>query len=316
MASAKVNFITRLSVFDGIIYPSSIDDIRLNSKALTETLHNEKVRMLRNGMSIIGFTILEDFIKRRTGEILKEISATSCNFNALPEKLKDAVTFSALKGINTRAESLKRNAEDYVSFIQNETAFISSTKHSVYEFSEYSVGWDKSNLNANDISDILGIMNVEGGWNTIQALSSRVNSSILNPNQVFKNFATNRHKSAHNIDADSLLTDLESFIDQSKIIAFCFDSLLNKSMSYIRQNNQSFLNGTLKTMHQDLKIRYLIENNGNWKEYTSDSLSRAFRVNSNYDQILIEAKLRAESNREVLLVKYQNNRIRDWYTFQ
>lgn len=315
MAKAKVNFITRLSVFDGIIYPSSIDDIRLNSKALTETLHNEKVRMLRNGMSIIGFTILEDFIKRRIGEVLKEISATSCNFNALPEKIKDAVTFSALKGINSRAESLKRNAEDYVTFIQDETAFISSTKHSAYEFSEYSIGWDKSNLNANDISDILGIMNVEGGWQSIQALSSRINSSILNPSQVFKNFAMNRHKSAHNIDANSLLTDLESFIDQSKIIAFCFDSLINKSLSYIKQNNLSFLSGTLKTIPKDLKIRYLIENNNIWKEYTNDSLTRAFRVSPNYDQILIEAKLRAESNKEILLIKNQNNRIRDWYIF-
>lgn len=316
MASAKINFITRISTFDSIIYPNIPNDISLNSRALTETLHNEKVRMLRNGMSIIGFTILEDFIKRRTGEILKGIGLTGCNFNLLSDKLKEAVTFYALKGINSRADTLRRNSEDFITFIQNETGFISSTKSSVYELSEYSIGWDKSNLISSDISEILTILNVDGGWNSIQRLSSIVNCSILNPDQVFKNFAMNRHKSAHNTDADSLLTDLGSFITQSKIIAFCFDCLLDKSLSYIRLNNANFFNLTLKSRPQDIKIRYLIEISGKWKEYANNNLTRAYRNNNDYNIILNEAKLRAQSNNEVLLVKYENNSIRDWYNYQ
>jgi len=316
MATAKNYFIERINTFNSIIYPENSDDIRLNSRALTETLHNEKVRMLRNGMSIIGFTILEDFIKRRTGEVLKEISLTSCAFIHLPEKLREAVTFYALKGINTRAESLKRNSEDFITFIQNETEFISSTKNSAYELSEYSMGWDKSNLNANDISDFLKIFNVDGGWNSIQSLSSRINCSLLNPSQIFTNFATNRHKSAHNSNTDSLLTDLQSFITQSKIMAFCFDSLLNKSLSYIRVNNTNFLNGTLKTLPESIKIRYIMQSNGKWKEFINNNFNRAFRTNTDYFQLLNEAKLRAEQNREVLLTKYEDNSIRDWYTYQ
>jgi len=316
MASAKENFISRIATFNSIIHPVLTDDISLNSKALTETLHNEKVRMLRNGMSIIGFTILEDFIKRRIGEILKIIGTTGCNFNSLPEKLKEDVTFYALKGINSRAETLKRNSEDFITFIQNETGFISSTKNSVYELSEYSIGWDKSNLNSKDISDILGTLNVDGGWTSVQRLSSIINCSILNPDQVFKNFAMNRHKSAHNSDADSLLTDLVSFIDQSKIIAFCFDSLICKSLSYIRLNNVNFLNLSLKTIPQDIKIRYLNEVAGKWKEFANNNLTRAYRSNGDYNIIFNEAKLRAQANMEVLLIKYENNAIRDWYNFQ
>lgn len=315
MSSAKSNFITRVDTFNSIIIPEQANDISLNSKALNEILHNEKVRMLRNGMSIIGFTILEDFIKRRTGEILKSIGNTNCNFNLLPEKLKESVTFHALKGINSRAETLKRNSEDYISFIQNETGFISSTKNSVFEFSEYSIGWDKSNLNSTDISKILGVFNILGGWNSIQRLSSLINCSLLNPNEIFKNFAMNRHKSAHNTDADSLLTDLESFIYQSKTIAFCFDSLINKSLSYIRLNDSNFLNGSLKTNPTNIKIRYLLEVDGKWKEYANNNFSRAFRVNQDYAIILNSAKLRAELAKEVLLIKYENNLIRDWYTY-
>ncbi len=316
MANAKINFITRINTFESIVYPNTPNDINLNSRALTETLHNDKVRMLRNGMSIIGFTILEDFIKRSTGEILKGIGLTSCNFNLLSDRLKEAVTFYALKGISSRADTLRRNSEDFITFIQNETGFISSTKSSVFELSEYSIGWDKSNLNSGDISDILNILNVDGGWNSIQRLSSLINCSILNPDQVFKNFAMNRHKSAHNSDAASLLTDLESFINQSKIIAFCFDTLLYKSLSYIRLNNPNFLNLTLKSRPQDIKIRYLIENTDKWKEYANNNLTRAYRSSNDYYTILNDAKLRAQSNNEVLLVKYENNSIKDWYNYQ
>jgi hypothetical protein len=316
MASAKINFITRVDTFSNIIHPNLPNDISLTSRALTEVLHNEKVRMLRNGMAIIGFTILEDFIKRRVGEVLKAIGLTGCNFNSLPEKLKEVVTFYALKGINSRAETLKRNSEDFITFIQNETGFISSTKSSVYELSEYSIGWDKSNLNSADIKEILGTLNVDGGWTSIQQLSSIINCSILNPDQAFKNFAMNRHKAAHNTDADSLLTDLENFINQSKIIAFCFDSLIDKSLSYIRLNNTNFLNLTLKTRPRDIKIRYLLEQNGQWKEYVNNNFSRAYRTNSDYNTILVDAKLRAQSHHEVLLIKYANNSIKDWYTYQ
>ena len=126
----------------------------------------------------------------------------------------------------------------------------------------------------------------------------------------------NRHKSAHNTDAVSLLTDLESFITQSKIIAFCFDSLINKSLSYIRLNNVNFLNLTIKSKPQDIKIRYLIEIDGKWKEYANNNFSQAFRTNTDYNIILIDAKLRAQANNEVLLIKYENNSIRDWFNFQ
>jgi hypothetical protein len=65
MPTAKDNFISRISNFEKIVSPESPSDTVLTTRALTETVHNEKVRMLRNGMAIIGFTILEDFIKNR-----------------------------------------------------------------------------------------------------------------------------------------------------------------------------------------------------------------------------------------------------------
>ena len=85
MPTAKDVFLNRLSDFKNAL--SSND---LISRTLVDRGHNEKARMLRNGMAIIGYTILEDFIKRRLGEIFKDIGNSGISFNALPPKIKEA----------------------------------------------------------------------------------------------------------------------------------------------------------------------------------------------------------------------------------
>jgi len=307
MPSAKHNFLERINNFEKIVSPVNPANSTLASLALTEVEHNEKVRMLRNGMAIVGFTILEDFIKKRTGEILKEIGSTGINFNNLPDKLKDAVTVGALKGIQNRAEVLKNNTEDYIGFIQNETLFISSTKNSVFELSEYSIGWNKSNLSSQDISKFLSVFNVQGGWNAIRDISTSINVSLTNPSEIFKNAATRRHKAAHNVLADSLLSDLEDFVSQSKVIAFSFDILLSQSLKHIKDNTP-----LLVTNFNQLSFRFILQDQATWKEYTNN-FNRAYRVGNNLGQFLLDVRQRARNNNQYLLIKGSNNQILDWY---
>lgn len=311
MFYAKDNFLLRIKNFERIVSPVDANDALLVSKALTETIHNEKVKMLRNGMAIIGYTILEDFIKKRIGEVLKEIGRSRVSFNSLPKKLKNATTIGALKGIQFKAEMLKRNSGDHLTFIQEETQFVSSTKNSTFELSEYSLGWDKSNLSSVDITNFLSVFNVEGGWKAIQFISSAINSNLTNPNEIFKNSVTRRHKAAHNADADSLLTDLQNFVSEARVIAFAFDSLISQSLKHIKNLNTDFLNESYKTNFNQLSFRFIIEVGNKWKEYKENS-TRAYRVKNTLDDIIVDAERRAITNDEILIIKSINNQIIDW----
>ncbi|MBL4782282.1 MAG: hypothetical protein JKX92_08575 [Porticoccaceae bacterium] len=311
MPTAKDDFIYRISNFEKIVSPENSSDSVLVTRALTETVHNEKVRMLRNGMAIIGFTILEDFIKNRISEVLKAIGNSRVNFNQLPSKLKDATTIGALKGIKTRAEVLKTNSSDYITFIQDESKLVSSTQDSVFELSTYSIGWDKSNLSASDISNYLSIFSVGGGWETIQKISAAININLTNPNEIYKNISTRRHKAAHNTNAESLLTDLQDYVSQSCVIAFAFDALISHSLMQINVLNTDFLNENIKTTFDDLSFRFVLEGNNQWKEYKGNS-SRAYRVNNILADLLTDAEARAIHNKEFLLIKSKNNQIIDW----
>lgn len=313
MPTAKQNFINRISSFEKIVSPANPLDSVLISRALTEIEHNEKVKMLRNGMAIIAFTILEDFIKKRIGEIFKEVGTTHVSFPSLPSKIREAATVSALKGIQNRADTLRRNAEDHITFIQNETRFISSTQDAVYEFSEFSLGWDKSNISADDIKQFLNIFGIKNGWGKIQQVSSAINVTLLNPEDTFKNAASRRHKAAHNAAADSLLIDLQDFVNQSKVIALGFDCLLSKSLKFIASNDSDFLNENKNVELADLKFRYILHRDGKWKEYSTLTSTRAVKADVSLPALQSLSIVRAQNNNEILVVKSASNQLIDWH---
>ena len=306
MATAKEVFIERFATLENVLSSAEVTPL-----SLTQRAHNEKARMLRNGLAIIEFNIIEDFIKRRIGEAFKFIGNCGISFNSLPDNIIEASVFHALKGIMVRAENLKRTSEDYVSFIQSETKFISSTLDSNFELSEYTLGWDKSNLSTEDLKVFFKIFNINGGWNSIKEVSSLLNITIVQPSDIFRNAAQRRHNAAHNPNADSPLNDLTDFILQAKIIALGCDALISKSLKYIKDNNNDFLQGNLKVTPSDLKFRFLKYVDGKWKEYVGNN-TRAYRVNTDFNTILTVSKSRASANSEILVIKPSDNCIKNW----
>ncbi len=310
MATAKEIFLERFSNLENALSSSEVSPL-----SLTQRAHNEKAKMLRNGLAIIEFNIIEDFIKRRIGEAFKFIGNSGIAFNSLPDNIIEASVFYALKGIIERAENLKRTSEDYISFIQAETKFISSTLDSNFELSEYTLGWDKSNLSNDDLNVFFKKFNVSGGWDSIKDISSMLNITIVQPSDIFRNAAQRRHKAAHNPNADSPLNDLTEFILQAKIIALGFDALISKSLKYIKDNNNDFLQGNLKVIPSHLKFRFLKNVDGKWKEYVGNN-TRAYRVNADLNTIINDSKIRARANNEILVIKPNDNSIKNWFIME
>jgi len=130
--SAKSNFISRIKGLH-----KSLDIEAVMDKDLRNHDHNEIARIIRNGLAVVGFAALEDFIKTRCSEIAKEIGTTGVRFDHLPEKLKDAFTFEALTALAYQL-SLKEKAEK-ISYTQEQSAKIASTINSTYELSDHAL---------------------------------------------------------------------------------------------------------------------------------------------------------------------------------
>jgi hypothetical protein len=302
MPSAQQTFLQRIATFK-----KTLDSDFLRDDGITPSLHNEKARLLRNGIAIIGFTILEDFIKDRTGEVLERVGSPGVLFNALSQELQEAITSKALKSIAERASNLKRSNEDWLSFIQSETTHIASTAGIPFSVSRYSLGWDKSNLAKKDITDFMSILNVAGGWQSVLQMTTKANSTLLSPENVFYNAAQRRHKAAHNPAANSLFTDLADFSKDVKTLAFAYDSLISQGLKHILATNlQVAANAT------SINVRFLVKNDDKWKEYNANS-TIALRSDRNYNRILARVRERARRRNEIVVVKQHSGEIHNWF---
>jgi hypothetical protein len=301
MLTAKESLLERLAVLKLVLSESALQD---NGVALSD--HNRKARVLRNGIAVIGFTILEDYIKERVGEVLEKLGSSNVSFNRLGDKMKEALTLRAVDSISKRAERLRKDNQNWISFLQNELKHISSTASNPFSVSKYSLGWTKSNLQKDDIADFLKLFQVEGGWQTFSSVASNANVSIVAPDQFFLNAANRRHSSAHDPNANSLFSDLVDFQKQVRSFAFTFDALLSTGFKHIVFGSRAKVNDN------SIVFRYLVEVNGYWKELPSAN-GRPISKSMNYQAMFSVASSRARRFDRVLVVKDQFGELVDWF---
>ena len=159
--------------------------------------HNTKARILRNGLAISSFVAIEDFFKGKIGEIIAGIKSTSIAFGLLDDNLKEAATLTAIASIHNRANTLKRNGSNYISFIQDETKKVASSKNGTYKLSSFSLGWGRSNVQYDEIKNWLKIFKIRGGWDTLNQITSKAQVAVLSTLDTLKGASMRRHSAAH-----------------------------------------------------------------------------------------------------------------------
>jgi len=309
-SSAKKIFLDRSSTLSSTLLDGPTSSLLVSILPHTDP-HNTKARILRNGLAITAFVILEDFLKTRIGEIFEGIKFHSVPFASLYDEIKVATTLNAIDSIKSRAIYLKRSGKDWLTFIQQETHKISSTSTSRYRLSNYSLGWDKSNVRSDDISLWLKILRIEGGWQTIQKITSKAEVTLVSPESIYQAAIERRHSAAHDPASDALYTDLTQFTNDAKAISLAFDTLVTKVLTEINKPNLLLLSGNKKISDSDIDFRFIINDGIYWREYKNTS-RRALKRSKSLNLAIKEAKKRAKPKGEILVIKNNLNSIVDW----
>ena len=305
MPSSKDTFLSRIKSLDKSIGIESVKD-----KPLSEREHNEVARLLRNGLAVVGFAALEDFIKTRSSEIMSEIGPSPVQFSALPEKLRHAATFEALSSLNYQMNLMPK--EDKVQYIQEQSLKISSTAQSNFELSPHTFYYDQANLRDDSIKKMLKCFMINDPWRQMSHLSSQLGMTGLPLEVSFQNAAKRRHKAAHVANADTTQPDIQQYVSEAIAIALTFDCLISKALELIKGNDAQFLAGEKTLSAADIKFRTIKPIDGKWKEYAGSS-RRAYRVNNNSDTLTSEAHTRAINNKEALVVFSEHNKVANWH---
>lgn len=309
MPNARSIFIERINGLD-----LTLNDSTLNSSLVEKSTlfpqHNTSAKLLRNGLAVIGFVFLEDFIKSRVKEVLTELPSFSIAFNDLPQLLRYRTTVGSLKSIMNliRYEETK---EDEILFVQGNAAKIGSTVNTTYDLVEVAFGHNNSNIKSAEIAETLKAFNVPDAWNQMSSVSNSIGLTALPLKNSFDNAAIRRHKAAHDANANTPNLDLSQFVKDAFAIALAFDALLCKSIFKFKTHDTNFINGTTVVSSVDVKFSKVFKEGSKWK-YKKIGSTRSLKNNNDFNIIKTFAINKSISDQETLLIYNEHNKLVEW----
>ncbi|MEI6766364.1 MAG: HEPN domain-containing protein [Bacteroidota bacterium] len=307
MPTAKQNFLERLFIIEKTLSTPNIRD-----GLPTQTEHNNIARLLRNGLAVVGFVALEDFIKNRTIEILNEIATSHIPFSNLTEDLRFYSIVDVLKSV-MRIANFESNRIDKISFVQNETRIISSSLNPSYDLNKYTFGFSNSNINKDEIRKILKAFNISDSWNKQTALASIIGITSLPLENSFTNAASRRHQAAHDTSSTIPIGDLIQYINEAIAIALTFDALLSHSKTKLINDNTAFLSNTTIIDQNSITMSFIKKETNRWK-YKRRGRLNAVKTETDKNNLLTTVVPISQANNECLIIYDESNKIINWYT--
>ncbi|MBQ2262882.1 MAG: hypothetical protein II336_16135 [Loktanella sp.] len=280
MSEARNQLLKRLAALElGIINES------VAQRPPAETNHNQVAALFRQGMAVVAFVALEDFIKKRASEALERISSCGIPFFDLPDKLKRATTYEAYKSVAFQLRI--RPPEERETYAQESAGAIFSTASENYNLYEHSFGFDASNINSDVINKFLSAVCVVSAWNNMTTLAGQLDLG-LNLQSRFESSALLRHRAAHVPNANVTVGELETLRKNCIAISICFDALLETAMSAFERRDHNALSQSLTS--DDVmfcKIKFL---DGKWKVLPkgANRALRAFTSRSDAEHFVLQ----------------------------
>lgn len=307
--SAKDKLISRMSTLEAtLLLPVLVNQTNGSN------LQNSSATLLRKGLGIVIFNILEDFIKERATEMFSSISSSLTNFNLLPEYMQEAATLGALKGVAAKAALEKKTQGNWLGLIQQETMHINSTSlvngFTISGLSLMAVG---SNVYVEDIPNAMKCLNIEGGWETLQKISNLTNGGIPSLRQSFMNISSRRHSAAHVANFDYELGWLNDSVNEIYAIASSFDVALTARCRELSANPSVAL--VKAPIHNIIKCRFLVHNvQKNYYSEKNSITSRSIKNWPNFNTAIQTIAPKCLPRKEYLITLNSQSRITNWFS--
>lgn len=303
MARIKDDFLERISSLSKSLESTA-------TKNTNDREHNKVARMLRNGLAVVSFAALEDFIKKRCSEVLSEVGLTSIAFEQLPEKLREASTYGVIESLKFQMSI--REKPERMSYVQEQAMKIASTTQSNFQLSEHIFGYNQSNVSSDIIKHTLSSFHVNNPWREMSDVSRRLSLTSFPLEETYKSASQRRHRAAHVASADTPESELEQFILEAYAISITFDVLIGCALKKIACIDSNFLCGDEKIRSNNIEFGTVKFLNGKWK-YHKEGAARATKVSSELDSLLAYARQHASRRNELLVIYNKSHKITSWF---
>jgi len=294
MSAARTKFLGRL---DSFRHASEKPDLRNSS--LANNLENEASRYLRNGLQIMIFCSVEDFLRERIVELLAQPRFAGVRFQNLPSELQRILMLDSTEAMINNLKYEQSISGDTISSFVREIVIISQSASENMPYSKFAFGRNKSNISFDDIDNILKAFNVSSPATGISSISMRAGFTIAGgPKNNFTNLAKKRHSAAHDSQCAIELTDLDESIKFGLAFGMSFDILATVAVINLSSSQ------TIQTEGNRIKLRAVCERpDGKWGEHRLEGATRkkAAHVHLTEELATIAAQARLVSSEGLII---------------
>lgn len=304
MSVARSNFLLRLRA-----YREAVNDAATVSKSLANQ-DGDPTRLMRNGLSVVGFALLENFIRSRTAEVLERVGDSGISFASLPVELQNAATRGVIEALSFQYRFL--DGDDSVQITQEHAKLVASTLSTGYQLSRMALGRDRSNLTHESVKQMLRAFQVKDGWGNINRFAGRVGVASPSLRDAFEGAMHRRHRGAHQADADTEPSDLQSFYIHALGIAIGYDALISKGLMFILDADDEYLRGEKAVSDDLVKVRFLDQEDAStWGERGENK--GVARKGSCFEEIRTKSLRRSRKRNEILVVRDLREMPLEWH---
>lgn len=183
-----------------------------------------------NGLHVVAFAALEDFIRRRAHEVISWLGVEGVRLENFPRRLQMLILQGTIEGINF---SLSRtDKDDRITLLQLQGLLLSSSGENDQAFvpSEYFFGRAASNISRDDVRELLEAFGLGERLACLNEVTALLEMPLLESiESVFTRLAKNRHRAAHGFGLDYKLSDFRSDMAHAlPLFAFAFDTSISQ----------------------------------------------------------------------------------------
>jgi hypothetical protein len=238
-------------------------------RLLTDTFppndaHNIGARILRHGLSVTAFAMLEKYSEGRFSELMAIIGTSRVKYPLFKDRLKRFLTIDAVSGLSNRTHFL--DPSDQQAFIDSQIKLLAAYDAAPAVYTALGFSPRGSNVSDIDIKRAFRACGVEAPWEKLSQIATAVGSSRISLSSDYRNLAKTRHSSAHNPTGNVASSDLQTNIDTAIVIGIAIDVLSTAvANAFTRARTPTALDNAIQQITH--RFRFIDEQpNGTWME--------------------------------------------------
>jgi hypothetical protein len=200
----------------------------LTDKTPSDVLHNNQARILRNGLVISSFSLVEAYVEDRLEEKIADLSNSRMTYSSFGDSLRTFLTLDAITGLITRVNFADKS--DRLGLAEAGLLRAASFQSSPPLYSMLGFSPKGSNIGHADIKSLLSAFGIKNGWGFLSSICAHLGASRISLQDDFQNFSRARNRAAHDSTTSIASGDLATHLGTALLSGMSVDIALTSAI--------------------------------------------------------------------------------------